>query len=65
MLMTETVRDMLLEINVCDVPVAGQAIGTDEPVISVLSSGKSRDEVICKMKDSVMFIRESLNLLES
>nr|WP_321498615.1 ATP-grasp domain-containing protein [uncultured Methanolobus sp.] len=65
MLMTETVRDRLLERDVCDVPVAGQLIGPYEPVISVLSSGKDRDEVICEMKDSVMFIRESLNLLES
>jgi hypothetical protein len=63
--MTETVRDMLLERNVCDVPVAGQVIGPYEPVISVLSSGKDRTEVIQRMKDSVMFIRESLNLLES
>lgn len=65
MVMTETVRDMLLERDVCDIPVAGQVIGPNEPVISVLSFGNDRDEVICGMKDSVMFIRESLNLLES
>jgi hypothetical protein len=63
--MNEAVRDMLLDRNVCDVPVAGQVVNPYEPVISVLSSGKDHDEVICGMKDSVMFIRESLNLLES
>lgn len=63
MVMTEAVRDMLLERNVCDVPVAGQFIGPNEPVISVLNSGNDRDEVIRGMKDSVTFIRESLNLL--
>ncbi|WP_321428879.1 ATP-grasp domain-containing protein [uncultured Methanolobus sp.] len=65
MVMSEIVRDMLLDRNVCDVPVAGQVIDPYEPVISVLSSGNNHDEVICGMKDSVMFIRESLNLLES
>ncbi|TQD23449.1 ATP-grasp domain-containing protein [Methanolobus vulcani] len=65
MVMTEAVRDMLLEMNVCDVPVTGQVIGPYEPIISVLCSGNDREEVICGMKDSVMFIRESLNLLES
>lgn len=64
MIMNETVRDMLFKMNVCDIPVAGQVISPFEPVISVLCSGKSRDEVICRMKDSVIFIRESLNLLE-
>ncbi|SFM22756.1 ATP-grasp domain-containing protein [Methanolobus profundi] len=61
--MTEAAQEKLLQRNVCDVPNTGQAIGKGEPVTSVLCSGKDREDVLGMVKESVMFIRESLNLL--
>ncbi|WP_340818585.1 ATP-grasp domain-containing protein [Methanolobus sp. WCC4] len=63
--MTGDVQKELLQLDVCDVPNTGQAIGPGEPVISVLSSGKCREDVLSRVKESVMFIRETLNLLDS
>ena len=62
---SETMQKELLQLDVCDVPNAGQVIGPGEPVISVLCSGKSRNDVLVRVEESVMFIRESLNLLDS
>lgn len=62
---TESIQKKLFEMNVCDIPGIGQVIDTDEPVISILCSGKNREEVLSEIKESVMFISESLNLLDS
>ena len=62
---TESIQKKLLEMNVCDIPGVGQVIDADEPVISILCSGKNREEVLSEIKESVMFISESLNLLDS
>ncbi len=62
---TGATQKKLLEMNVCDIPSVGQVINSEEPVISILCSGNVREEVLSEIKESVMFIRESLNLLES
>ncbi|WP_094228298.1 ATP-grasp domain-containing protein [Methanolobus psychrotolerans] len=62
---TEIAQKMLLEKDVCDIPNTGQVISPDEPMISILCSGKSRKDVLSGIEESVMFIRESLNLLYS
>ncbi|WP_407356602.1 ATP-grasp domain-containing protein [Methanolobus sp. WCC5] len=55
----------LLCQNVCDIPASGQLINAGEPVISVICTGKDREDVLSCLKESVMFIRETLNLLQS
>lgn len=62
---TEAIQKKLLEMNVCDIPEVGQVINPEEPVISILCSGNGREEVLSEIKESVMFISESLNLLNS
>ncbi len=65
MKMAEAVQKKLLEMNVCDIPNVGQVINPEEPVISVLCSGKGREDILSGIEESVIFIRESLNLLDS
>ncbi|MDG6244332.1 MAG: ATP-grasp domain-containing protein [Methanolobus sp.] len=55
----------LLGMNVCDIPVSGQLIKYGEPVVSVISTGESREEVLSGLKECIMFIRETLNLFQS
>ncbi|WP_342305382.1 ATP-grasp domain-containing protein [Methanolobus sp. ZRKC5] len=62
---TEATQKKLLEMNVFDVPSVGQVINPEEPVISILCFENGREEVLSEIKESVMFIRESLNLLDS
>jgi len=64
-IVTRDAQRKLLEKDVCDVPNAGQVINPGEPVISLICSGKNRDEVLSGIKESVIFIRESLNLVDS
>jgi predicted ATP-grasp superfamily ATP-dependent carboligase len=62
---TEAIQKKLLEMNVSDIPGVGLVINPEEPVISILCSGNGREEVLSEIKESVMFISESLNLLDS
>jgi predicted ATP-grasp superfamily ATP-dependent carboligase len=64
-LITGAEQKKLLERTVCDIPNAGHAIRPQEPVISILHSGKSREDVLSGIEETVMFIRESLNLIDS
>ena len=65
MVVTEHVRNAILEKNVSDIPNEGHVINPNEPVVSVISSGMNREDVLSALKESVIFIRESLNLIES
>ncbi|WMW22645.1 ATP-grasp domain-containing protein [Methanolobus mangrovi] len=65
MMVNEAVQKKLLEMNVCDIPNVGQVINPEEPVISVLCSGKGREGILAGIEESVIFIGESLNLLDS
>ncbi|MEZ5333941.1 MAG: ATP-grasp domain-containing protein [Methanolobus sp.] len=64
LIVTENTLKKLSGINICDIEPR-TAINPMEPVMSVLCSGHDREDVLIKLEESVMFIRESLNLLDS
>jgi hypothetical protein len=55
-------HEKILKNRSVDVPNAGDIVGPDEPLTSVLSTGNCREEVIREARSSVMFIRECLDL---
>ncbi|MBN2110904.1 MAG: ATP-grasp domain-containing protein [Methanosarcinaceae archaeon] len=58
---TNDIQGRILEKNVVDVPNTGDVIHMNEPLTSVLSTGRSRDTVIREARSNVMFIREYIN----
>ncbi|TGC07918.1 ATP-grasp domain-containing protein [Methanolobus halotolerans] len=59
---TSNIQRKILERYIADVPKTGDMMHIDEPLTSVLSTGRSRGEVISEAKSSVMFIRECLEV---
>lgn len=60
-LVTEEMHKKLRGMHVSDIPVAGQLIHPGEPVISILYTGRNRDDILRKMEEtaralSVIFI---------
>ena len=59
---TDAIQKKIMEKNVRDIPPVGYIIGRGEPVVSLIGTGDERDELLRSIDQSVMFIRDSLNL---
>ncbi len=59
---TDAIQKKIMEKNVRDIPPVGYIIGRGEPVMSLIGTGDERDELLRSIDQSVMFIRDSLNL---
>lgn len=59
---SEKMQKNIIEMETADVPNVGHIAYADEPISSVLSSGDTKDEILSQLKDSVMFIRKSLDV---
>ena len=59
---TEELQKTIIGMETADIPNSGHISCVDEPITSVLTTGHTKDEVLSKLKNSVMFIRESLDV---
>lgn len=59
---TEQAMTGILGKQTADIPNTGDVIGKDEPVTSVISTGYTRRKVVNEIEQSVMFIRQRLNV---
>jgi predicted ATP-grasp superfamily ATP-dependent carboligase len=62
---TERIQKSIMKTETADIPNVGHTSYANEPIVSVLATGNTKDEVLNKLKNSVMFIRESLDVKES
>ncbi|MCQ6963118.1 ATP-grasp domain-containing protein [Methanolobus chelungpuianus] len=59
---TEQAMDAIDRKQTADIPRTGDIIGENEPVTSVISTGHTRKNVMGEIEQSVMFIRQRLNV---
>ncbi|WP_406662248.1 ATP-grasp domain-containing protein [Methanolobus sp. ZRKC3] len=59
---TEEIRGRILKKRSADVPNCGHVSCANEPITSVLATGGTREEVVNELKNSAMFIHESLDV---
>jgi hypothetical protein len=60
--LTEHAMAGIVAKRTADVPNRGDIVGENEPITSVISTGSTRKKVMGEIEQSVMFIRERLNL---
>jgi hypothetical protein len=60
---TEPTMAGILGKQTADIPNIGDMIGENEPVTSVISTGDTRKKVMSEIEQSVMFIRQRLNVV--
>jgi len=61
-IITEQAMDAIDGRQTADIPRTGDVIGENEPVTSVISTGDTRKKVMGEIEQSVMFIRQRLNV---
>ncbi|MDP2218222.1 MAG: ATP-grasp domain-containing protein [Methanolobus sp.] len=59
---TEHAMEGIIAKKTADIPNRGDVIGENEPVTSVISTGDTRKKVMSEIEQSVMFIRQRLNV---